>query len=424
MSAPDTSPPHAVRPPLFTGRFALLLAVQLSYGFVFSAFLLLPKYLATVHRAGADVIGQLTGAALFASVASVPLMSFLLARINRGTLIVTGALLGAGASAAFALVETPGLAMLALRLLQGVAFVLVFNASGTLVTDLVPRERLGQALGFWGLAMLVTNAIAPALLEPVAARHGWNPVFFVAGAAGLLAAVLGGIVGRRTAPRQASQGARSSPIFEARRCAVFGVSALMGAGLGTMFTFIQPFALKLGIEHISGFFLGYTAAAISARVGFGQLADRLGRARVSAVALSVYASSVLGAAWLSEPLLAVVGAGLGLAHGIAYPALNALAVEDTDARLRGPVMAYYNGAFNLGFAASVATFGEMARAFGYPPIFVLASSLVLGGAALLVWIPARRLQISPAEDPPCARSDSRSTAAPSNGASQPSCPSL
>ena len=392
MIDPATNEPKP--PPLLTGRFGLLLAVQLSYGFVFSAFLLLPKYLATAHGANADVIGRLSGAALFAAVAAVPLTSWLLSRVSRGGLIVVGSILGGTASFGFTFLHTVGPAMLALRLVQGVAFVLVFNASGTLVTDMVPKERLGQALGIWGLAMLVTNAIAPGLLEPVADQSGWDPVFYVAGGAGLVSATIGVVVTALGNPPEPPQREVGAKVFDSRRLTLFGVTALMGAGLGTMFTFVQPYALELGIGRVSGFFVGYTVAAIGARVGLGGLADRFGRARVSMIALGLYAASVFVTAWLSQESLAVVGAGIGLSHGIGYPALNAIAVEDTSSRQRGAVMAYYNGAFNVGFAVSVTGFGELARAVGYPPVFLLAGGLVLVGAALLGRLPVRTLHPS------------------------------
>ncbi len=383
------------RPPLLTTRFGLLLAVQLTYGFVFSAFLLLPKYLKTVHDADADVIGQLSGAALIAAVAAVPLLSWLLSRTSRGLLIVAGALLGGIASLGFAFVDVVGPTMFALRLLQGVAFVLVFNACGTLVTDLVPQERLGQALGLWGLAMLVTNAIAPALLEPIADHHGWHPVFYVAGAAGLVTACVGLMVTAAGGPERNEPPAAPSVVFDLRRLAIFAITALMGAGLGTMFTFVQPFALDLGIERVSGFFLGYTVAAIGARVGLGGLADRWSRARVSAAALIVYAASVFATAWLSPELLFVVGAGIGLSHGVGYPAMNALAIEGATAPQRGAVMAYFNGAFNAGFAVSVIAFGELAKTAGYPVVFLVAGGLVFAGAATMTRLPGRQLETSP-----------------------------
>lgn len=398
-----TSPPHDERLPLAPGlaelpsidprcgllnaRFAWLLGVQITFGFVFSGFLLLPKYLVTVHQAGADVIGLMSGAALFSSVATVPLMGFLLARVSRGGLIVLGALLGAAAALGFATLEAVGPLMLGLRLVQGFAFALVVSAGGTLVTDLVPTARLGQALGYWGLAMLVTNAIAPAVLEPIADRYGFTPVFALIGVASLMAAGLGAVIALDAPLAKEHDSGPAGRLFERRRLVVFGVAALMGTGLGTMFTFVQPFALERGMTTISGFFIAYTIAAIGARVGLGGLADRFGRAGVSALALLVYGASVVTTGWLSSNLVVVVAAGLGIAHGIAYPALNALAVEDAGPRLRGSVMAYYNGAFNVGFAVSVTAFGELAHRAGYPVVFVLAGGLVFLGALGLVGLP-------------------------------------
>src|SRR5437762_1608364 len=79
-------------------------------------------------------------------------------------------------SAAAALLLIPihevGAALFALRAFQGVALALVFSAAATLASDIAPPARLGQALGLFGCASLVTNAIAPALCEVIASRTG------------------------------------------------------------------------------------------------------------------------------------------------------------------------------------------------------------------------------------------------------------
>jgi len=76
--------------------------------------------------------------------------------------------------------------------------------------------------------------------------------------------------------------------------------------------------------------------------------------------------------------LVLAGALLGVAQGIYYPALNAIAIERASAAERGKVMAAYNGAFNLGMSAAGLTLGYLVAASGYLPIFWLA---VLASAA-------------------------------------------
>ena len=405
-SEPTGALPHAplsVRPqraPLLSWPFALLLGVQLSYGFVFSTFLLLPKYLAAEHHAKPATIGQLAAVSLLASVLSAPPVGWAIGRMNRGVLIVVGALLGGSASVAFASLEAVGPAMFLLRVLQGIAFVLVFNSSGTLAADNAPSERLGQTLGLWGLAMLVTNAIAPGLLEPLAAQYGWVPVFASAGLFGLVAAGLGTVLAVRERARPGTRSSTTS-VVEPRRSVVFLVVVLLGAGLGTAFTFIPPFALERGIDQVRPFFIGYTIAAVAARMLLGGLGDRWGHVRIAVVCVALYALALgLGAA-LSPRILAIVGAGIGLAHGLAYPGLNAVALENAAPNQRGTVMAYYNAAFNVGFAASTAVLGPLAGVLGYSAVFAVVAICVGLGVPLLLRLPERRLHGLQVEAKPC-----------------------
>jgi len=63
-------------------------------------------------------------------------------------------------------------------------------------------------------------------------------------------------------------------------------------------------------------------------------------------------------------------------------------IESSPASARGIVMTSYNGAFNLGFAMSVVSFGAIAEIAGYPTIFLLAGLAVFTGVAALGMIPA------------------------------------
>ena len=161
------------------------------------------------------------------------------------------------------------------------------------------------------------------------------------------------------------------------------IIATNGAAFGAMFTFSQPFALELGMENVRGFFIAYTAAAIVVRLGLGPLADRAGRKRVSMVSGLLYAAAVFWMAALEPGLLAWIGAAFGTAHGLFYPAFNALALEDAQDHERGKFVALFNAAFNAGWAAGGVALGTIAELAGYEAAFVVAGAVVLCGVAAL-----------------------------------------
>jgi len=377
-----------VREELLSKQFVLMLLVQFSFGLAYSTFFLLPKYLSRELHASAAAIGTIASLALLSGVCAVPLIGAALDMRRLRVFMVSGALVNGLSAYAFAQVHAIGPTMYALRIINGISYALVFNANVTLATNLSPPHKLARAIGLCGAASMVSNAVAPWVAENLAESYGWQLVFELAAASALVAALFSLGVreperGQSATPAASdaeSPSALRIALEPARRGAFIG-GAAAGAAFGVMFTFTQPYALALGATRVSGFFLGFTSCALIVRLFFGGLADHFGRQRVSFLALSGYGAVVAMTAFLRYPWLPVLGAGLGFAHGLLYPALNALAVQEVPPARRGGLITYFGGAFNSGFALCVFGFGFVAKAYGYPIVFLLCAALV--GLALL-----------------------------------------
>ena len=270
--------------------------------------------------------------------------------------------------------------------MQGLAWALTFTAGMIMTTTLAPAPRLAQAIGYYGSANLAMNAVAPGVAETIAERAGWKPVFVLASVTGLLAFW----IARRLPDMRADRGVPTIGMWKlllrARSLWMVIIVAVWGAAFGAMFTFIQPFALELGITQVRGFFIAYTAAALFSRLGIGNLADRVGRLRVSIASLALYACIVLATQHLHPGWLAPIGAVFGLAHGLFFPAFSALTLERLQNGERGKLTALSNGAFSAGIAISGAVFGVIAEHHGYPRVFLVAGLATLGGVAMLAWV--------------------------------------
>jgi MFS family permease len=377
---------------LYTRSFVSLLLAQAAFGYAFSSFFLLPKFIVTELGRGPDAIGLVMAAFGATSVFCIPIVGALVDRIGRRPFMAAGAIVMAGTALGFLRVHEVGPLLYALRALQGVAFAMTFIASATLAADLAPPARLGQALGIFGVSMLSMHAIAPAVAETLVAHGGWEGVFRTAACFAGLCAVLTVFV-REPVPHPRGDEAVDSLFAVAARprsLRIMAVIALSGAAFGIMMIYPQPFALSLGRENVRGFFIAYALAAGTVRLGFGSVADRLGRDRISVLSLAAYGLVVLSMAELRPAWLEALGAAFGLAHGLFYPAFNALAIDGAGAHERGKVMALFNGAFNAGNSAATLAVGFLAARAGYPAVFVVAALGVFGGVALLVRSPEGR----------------------------------
>lgn len=356
------------------------------FGFAFSSFFLLPKFVVTELHGSPSQVGYVGALAVLAAVVVSPLCGKLLDSGQRRPQIVLGCLLSGAAALAFLGVSEVGAYLYAVRAAQGVAYTLYFVAAGTLVADLSPPSRLGQALGWFGAGGLVMNAIATVVAERIAHDFGWHAVFYAAAASGGLGAALSLLLREpHHEPLPHTLGAQPAlrPPSGGRWPVLYGAAA-GGAAFGAMFTFTQPLALSLGEMNISPLFTGYTAAALLVRLGFGNVADRVGRARVGGVALIAYSLVVAATAGLARGWLQVLGLGFGLAHGAFYPSLNALALEGVARKERGSVGAWFNAAFNAGVLLVTFCFGQVAQSYGYRTVFLLVACLTASGSFVLL----------------------------------------
>src|SRR3954469_1898844 len=136
-------------PALFTRDFALILATQLAFGFAFSSFFLLPKFVVTELHGSPSQVGYVGALAVVAAVLASPICGKLLDRGARRPLMFWGCLLSGCGGFAFLGVTHVGGYLYVVRAVQGLAYTLYFVAAATLVADLSPAARLGQALGWF-----------------------------------------------------------------------------------------------------------------------------------------------------------------------------------------------------------------------------------------------------------------------------------
>jgi MFS family permease len=398
---------------LLTPAFVALLAMQAAYGFSFSMFYLLPKYLATTGET-APRIGLVMSGFGLACIVTIPFLPAILRALGRRGALMAATTLLATAAAAFAIVDRPGWMAIPLRASEGVTWTIMFATAMTLTADMAPRRRLAQALGLAGAASLVMNALAPAVGEPLADRFGYRWAFGLAAVTALGAAALARRLPARyargaagsTAARNDNGGAAPAhaPAPQVDRAAASSRRAIyvvLGAGglaFGTLFTFLAPFALEHGVRAIRLFFIGYTAASLTVRLLGGRMTDRLGHRAVATAATVLYGVAVASAGLLGVRHLLGLGLLFGVAHGTVFPALMALLIHDIAPERRPRILGIANGAMSLGVTAVFAA-GVISARIGFPAMFAIAGALAtLSAAGLLRTRPRQGPGPRPAKD--------------------------
>lgn len=403
MNNPSPDPAHAARPAHWlAGDAKRILLAQVTFGFAWSQYLLLPKFLTTALHAPPDVLGHISAMGGLAGLLTVPFAARGLDRVGRKPFFTMGSVLLVLLSLGYTQVRAVSPLVYVLQGCVSASFVLSFNAAAALLTDYAPPERMGQAIGWLGSCNVLMNAVATMLAEPLAAARGWSSVFMLAALAGVVSFALSfslrdapvcppPIAADVTQPRAL----RIGPLMP-----VLCASLLSGATFNAIFGFVQPYAVSRGASVVRSFYLGYTISAVLGRVFFGGLGDRIGRRNVSMWMLGGYAACSLAVRELHPDLLLVYGLMFGAAHGILYPTLNALLLEVLPSARRGLGMALFNGAFNVGMSAGGFAWGELARQRGYPSVYTTTMLTALLGSGVLRFARARPLTDTATAPPP------------------------
>jgi len=377
---------------LLSAELLAVLGASSSFGFALATFYLLPKFLVERLVATPSQVGLVMGAFGVATVAGAFLVAHGVDSYARKDLIGVAALVTAIASLGYLLVGAVGPLLLVLRSVQGLCFAFVLTAVGALVVEIVPPARLSQAFGLSGASMLVMSAVAPPIVEPLAATYGWSSVFVVAGCTAALGALLSRAVAEpRIATPAVVHADMRREVLRRRATREYAlVTAAIGSAFGVMFTFEPPFLLELGFANVGGFFIAYSISAIGVRALFGSVPDRFGRLRIATWSLGLYAAAVLAMSVVRPAGIPVVGAMLGIAHGMFFPAFNALVLGRVPGYERGTLLAVFTGAFYGGMALGVWVFGAIAELVGYRVVFGASSVIVAAAGVLLLTSAALR----------------------------------
>ncbi|MCR9093235.1 MAG: MFS transporter [bacterium] len=369
---------------LWNRRFVFLLLTQAGFGFAHSAFMMLPKWMATELDAGPDAIGRVVAVSAMGIVLFLMPAGAMVDRYGRKRFLAAGAALMSVTSLCYVNVESIGVTLYLLRILQSIAFAYAFAGGAALCVDAAPPERIGQAVGLFGLSYVVMGAFAPAAVEEIVAASSWDTAFALAAGAAAWCALGGLLVHEEPLAAEASEPVALGEIL-VRREMLWGISivALLGMAFGCAMNFHQPYALDLGLTRLRDFFIANSVAATACRLLLGPFMDRIGLRRVAVASLTAYSAVMLSLVWLDRIGLAPIGFGMGLAHGLFYPAYTGSLLAGCPANERGRRMSIIQAGLNGGMGAGGIALGWLAARAGYPIIFVISAGAVLFGAFLI-----------------------------------------
>ena len=347
---------------------------------------------------GADEvrIGLIVGVAGLATIVVRPWVGRFMDEHGRRLVIRTGTLLVAASTLAMANISQIGVALVGVRLVQGIGQAVTITAFWTYIADRVPVANRAQGIAVFSISGLLPMGIAPALGDLVLST-GWSyqGLFLIAAGFSLVAFILSLFLHKSGVSTGATTtGFRAVLGSEALR-PVWVATVFLSIAFTTAFVFVKTYATTSGLNSVGPFFSAFALAAIVWRLVFGGLPDNVGLKKVIGPGLASFAIglSIVGVVGGTGGL-ALGGFFAGLGHGISFPAILAMATTRAAVGDRGTVTAVLTAVFDLVLFAIAPFLGLVIAIYGYPAMFLAVSCVVIGGIAAFYRFDRRTTGIS------------------------------
>lgn len=368
------------------GYTPFILLCLIGFAAFFSSYLRIPVMPLLAAELGADPaqVGLINGAfMLTAGLLSIP-AGLLADRTGRKLPIIAGVIATAASSLLVTQCHQPG-QMAAAYVLFGVGLAAFAPGMLSLVADVMPANKIGQAYGWYSTAIYIAMTVGPATGGYLAKVLGLRQVFAVSGGLLVAVAVLALLVLPQSPPRHKTDLhavlAGSVELMRNRRllgCLLATAGSCIG--FGVFLTFLPLYATLQGFDpaQVGFVFAAQAITNVLFRIPIGRLADRMDRSRLVSAGLICLALSLAAMGQviqLSHLMACSVILGVGMA--LTFTAIGALIAELVPAVQRGLAMGMYNSCIYLGMMSGSTVMGLALKQIGYPVGFAVAGSVSL-----------------------------------------------
>ncbi len=345
----------------------------------------LPDFLSNLG--GADCKGFIISLFTLTAMLSRPFSGKLTDRWGRKPVMLVGSVVCLFCSFLYP-VLTSIAGFLLLRLVHGFSTGFTPTGVAAYITDTIPSNKRGEAMGWIGTAGAVGMAGGPAIGGAVANNFGISVMFYVSSLFAFLSIVImmqvrETLKERRKVALDVLKVSRQD-IFEPTVFAPAFVMLLTAYSYGTAFTLLPDFGSAMGIKNKGLLFTFLTVSSLVIRLVAGKASDRYGRVAVLKLSIPLMLIAMLTFGLANNATLLIIGAILyGLAQGSTSPTLLAWATDLCDEQHRGRGIAsfyiFMEMGIGLGALVSSYIYGNDTKQF----LMTFSVCAALCGVALL-----------------------------------------
>lgn len=342
-------------------------------------------YAMETFRSSPSEAGLASGIFVIGSLVSRLFSGKWIERIGRRRMLFTGLISGLIMSLLYMWINSV-VSLFVIRFVHGATFGITTIATLTIASNIIPKERYGEGLGYFALSTTVATAIGP-FLSMFISQHGSFRTIFVTC---IIAAALSCInclfltipeIELTREQLEETKGFRLSSFIEYRVVPISIVCGILYICYSGIFCFLAVYAKEIHLTVSANyFFIVFAAAVLLSRPFTGRLFDVKGENYTMYPAIPMFAIGmiILSQAHIGYALL-LAGAFIGLGLGAAQSSTQAISVKLTPSHRLGlansTLFMFIDGTAGLG----PFILGLFIPLTGYRGLYMVLSAVLLVG---------------------------------------------
>ena len=367
--------------------------IAINFGSGVAGYMTVPLVAKYVMTFGADITtaSAVSGILSLVAMFMCPVAGVLSDRINKKKLLIITEAAYAVCLGLHAFARSL-IALLLLRAVTGIFFSLSNVLTIAYASSYMPKSRMGEGLGYFGLVVPLVQAAGPSIGLGLRDSIGYGAVFTGAAIAALAAMICVAVL-PYNAPEPSGQKKtlKFNDIFAVRFIWLMLLTALFSSANGLISTYLDILASERSITNISIFFTVFSVVLIIFKPLTGKLLDSRGMylviiPAVVFAALGMFFVGIASSLWVM--LIAAVCKALG--QGAGTPTIQAHAVKMLDKSHSGVAVSTIQIGQSLGNSIAPVLGSFLVKPFGYTTMFCGFGGIILVAGFLFLILQARR----------------------------------
>lgn len=288
--------------------------------------------------------------------------------------------------------------LLIVRLIHGVFHSVSTTAHAAMAIDMVPGEKKGEGIGYYGLAMSLSMVLGPALGIYLLSNYSYETLILVASAFAVISFITTLFVKKKNVVlveedvKAEKTKLKFSDFIEPKAIPVC-ISALVFAfSYSSLISFMAVYTEEIGAaEGGMYFFMAFAVSILLTRPMVGKLLDTRGPTFLIYPSLVIFAfGTILLSVASSAMMVILVGLIMGVAYGAIFPSLQTITVRLSPSNRTGVATATFFLFYDAGFGSGAFFLAIVASTFGYSTMYQVVSGLIIITLALYYFLYHRK----------------------------------